>query len=131
MSTEIEIEGRVRMAFMAGLAGALGALSNHPVASAASPDMGDALDDAVRGFRHGARAMLEALAAGDVDDPYVAQMEKIIVEVMASYHALGTVLSTGWLDWLSRWRDESPRGFELLTKRLRMRTLSRKGIETV
>ena len=98
MGTKVETEGRARMAFMAGLSGALGALSDHLEASPAVPDVGDALDDSVRRFRHGARAVLEALAAGDVDDPYVAQMEKIIMEVMTSYRALGTELSTGRLD---------------------------------
>ena len=106
MSTKAATEGRTRTAFMAGLAGALGAPSDHPVASPTAPDVGDALDDAVRRFRHGARPVLEALAAGDVDDPYIARMEKIIMEAMTSYQALGTELSTGWLDWLSRWREE-------------------------
>ena len=65
MSTETEIEGRALMAFLAGLAGALGALADHATSQAAPPEVGNTLDDVVRGFQHGERAVRQALAAGD------------------------------------------------------------------
>ncbi len=106
MSIEAEIEGRALVAFLAGLAGALGALADHPTSSAAPPEVGDALDDVVRGFQHGERAVRQALAASDLADPYIEQAEKIISEVTASYQMLNTELSTWWSSWLSRQRDE-------------------------
>ncbi len=63
MSTETEIEGRALMVFMAGLAGALGALADHPTSQAAPPQLGDALDDLVRAFRHGEHNVRQALWA--------------------------------------------------------------------
>ena len=106
MSAETETEGRALMTFVAGLAGALGALADHATSQAAPREVGDTLDDVVRGFQHGERAVRQALAAGDLDDPYVAQMEKIITEVMGSDQALGTVLSRWWSRWLSDQRGE-------------------------
>ena len=106
MTSETEIEGRALMAFAAGLTRALGALADHATSQAAPLEVGDALDDVVRGFQHGERAVRQALAASDVADPYVAQMEKIIAEVMASYQALGTELSTWWSTWLSDQCDD-------------------------
>ena len=106
MSTETEIEGRALMAFLAGLAGALAALADHATSQAAPREVGDALEDVVRGFQHGERAVRQAMAASDVADPYVAQMEKIIMEVMASYQVLGPELSRWWSVWLSDQRAE-------------------------
>ena len=111
MSSEIEAEGEILRTVLADLGAALGVVADRPVASAAPPEVGNALDKTVRGFGHGgAYAVQRAMAASDLADPRVAQMEKIIGEVMADYQKLGSKLSVWWLDWLSRRRDELDRG---------------------
>ena len=109
--SEVEAEGEILMKFLAAFGGALGALANEPVASAAPPEVGDALDKAERGFGHGgAYAIRRALAARDLDDRHVAQMEKIISEVMNDYQKVGTKVSDWWCTWLLDRRVELARG---------------------
>ncbi len=110
MSRESKIRGHALMAVLSGLAGALGALTDHPVASAASSDVGDTLDQTVRGFEYGARAVRKMLTADAAADPFVAQMPKIIQEAMDDYQVFGTALSTWWSTCLSRRIEEFERG---------------------
>ena len=111
MSTETETEGRALMAFVAGLAGALGALADHPTSSAAPPQVADALDDAVRGLQHAERAVHQALnAEPQASDPWTRCLPKIMAEVTFSLQGLVTVLSTWFTSWWTRRLEELDRG---------------------
>ena len=104
--TEVEREGQDLASVLADLDRALGGTAHRTVSQVAPPRVGDALDKTVRGFEHGTRGVRNALAARELDDAFVAQMEKTITEVMGDYQKFGRWLSTWWLDWLSRYRDE-------------------------
>ncbi len=107
MSTETGIEGRTLMVFMAGLAGALGALADHPTSQAAPPQLGDALDDLVRAFRHGEHNVRQALdAEAHGTDPWARGLPKILAEVTASHQAFVAVLATREISWWTRHLDE-------------------------
>ncbi len=109
--TEAEQEGEILRTLLADLGAALGVVADRPVASAAPPEVGNALDKTVRGLGHGgAYAVQRAMVASDLADLHVSQMEKIIAEVMGDYQKFGSKLSVWWLDWLSRRRDELDRG---------------------
>ena len=111
MSTETEVEGRALMVFMAGLAGALGALADHPTSQAAPPQLGDSLDDLVRAFRHGEHNVRQALgAAAHGTDPWARRLPKILTEVTASHQAFVAVLATWETGWWTRRLDELYRG---------------------
>ncbi len=107
--TEVEREGQALASVLADLDRAMGGAAYRTVSKIAPPRMGDALDKTVRGFEHGARGVRNALAARELDDAFVAQMEKTITEVMDDYQKTGARLSTWWLDWLLRYRDELQR----------------------
>ena len=107
MITEAEIEGRALMVFMAGLAGALGALADHPTSQAAPPQLGDALDDSVRAFRHGEHNVRQALdAEAHGTDPWARCLPKMLAEVTASHQAFVAVLATWETSWWTRRLDE-------------------------
>ncbi len=110
MSAEIEIEGRVLMAFLAGRAGALAALADHATASAVPPQIGDALDDEVRGLRRAVEAVRQALDAdAHGADPWARCLPKILAEVTASHQAFVAVLATWETSWWTRRLDELQR----------------------
>ncbi len=107
MSTETEIEGRALMAFVAGLAGALGAVADHVTASAVSPQLSDALDELVRALRRDVEALHQGLnASGGPSDPWALGLPKILLEVAATLHAFAAVLATAELTWWTRRLDE-------------------------
>ncbi len=64
------------------------------------------------------------MAAGDAADPFVAQMPKIIREVMDDYQAFGTVLSTWRSTCLSRQLDELGRRQEAKPENLAEKELA-------
>ena len=111
MNGESETEGRALMTFLAGLASALGALADHPVSSTAPPEVGDALDDAVRGLQHAERAVDQALnAEPQASDPWTRCLPKILAEVTFSLQGLVTLLSTWFTSWWTRRLEELDRG---------------------
>ncbi len=107
MRTESETEGRALMVFMAGLAGALGALADHPTSQAAPPQLGDALDDLVWAFRHGEHNVRQALdAEAHGTDPWAECLPKILAEVTGSHQAFVAVPATWETSWWTRHLDE-------------------------
>ena len=107
--TEVEQENLALENLLAGLDRAMGNTAYRTVSQVAPPEVGDTLDRTVRGFEYGARAVRKMLAAVDAVDPFVAQMPKIIREVMDDYQAFGTALSTWWSTCLSRRIEELDR----------------------
>ena len=108
--TEVEQENLTLENLLAALDRAMGGVAYRTSSQVAPPKVGDALARTVRGFEHGARAVRKMMAAGDAADPFVAQMPKIIREVMDDYQAFGTALSTWWSTCLSRRIEELERG---------------------
>ena len=107
MITETEIEGRVLMAFVAGLAGALEALADHVTASGVPPQLGDALDDLVAALRRDVEALHQGLKTrGGRSDPWALGLAKILMEVAATHQAFAAVLATAELTWWTRRLDE-------------------------
>ncbi|MCH7793912.1 MAG: hypothetical protein IH900_02045 [Proteobacteria bacterium] len=110
MTGETETEGRALMVFMAGLAGAPGALADYPTSQAAPPQLGDALDDLLRAFRHGEHNVRQALdAEAHGTDPWARCFPKIVAEVTASHQAFVAVLATWEISWWTRRLDELDR----------------------
>lgn len=108
--TEVETEGLIWEAFVQELVWKLAALAKHPAANVVSPEVSDALDENIRGMARGLlRAIRKAIAASDVNDPFVAQWEKIMGEVLVSYQAFGPALIAECSTWLTRRRDELAR----------------------
>lgn len=108
--TEVEQEGQVLANLLADLDPALGGTAHRTASQVVPPRVGDALDRAARGFEYGARAVRKMLAVDAAADPFVAQMPKIIREVIDDYQAFGTALSTWWSTCLSRRLEELERG---------------------
>lgn len=108
--TEVEQENLALENLLAALDRAMGNVAYRTVSQVAPPEVGDILDRTVRGFEYGARAVRKMMAAGDAADPFVAQMPKIIREVIDDYQAFGTALSTWWSTCLSRRLEELDRG---------------------
>ena len=112
MTAGTKQEGRILMAFLAGLGGALGALAKHPTSSAAPPEVGDALDDAVRGIQHAERAVKEALDAEPIaSDPWTRCLPKILSEVTFSMQGFVTILTTWYTSWWTRRLSDRDSGF--------------------
>ena len=111
MSTDIEIEGRAFIVVLAGRAGPLVALADHATASAVPPQVGDALDDVVRGLRRAVEAARQALnAEARRTDPWVRCLPKILAEVTASHQGFVAVLTTWETSWWTRCLDDLPQG---------------------
>ena len=109
--TAVEQEGRALRDFVRELVWKLSALADHPTTNAVVPEVSDALDDYIRGMERGLlRAIRKAMVASDVNDPFVAQWEKIMGEVLVSYQTFGTALIASYSTWLSRRLDELYRG---------------------
>ncbi|MEE9250692.1 MAG: hypothetical protein V3U93_06135 [Alphaproteobacteria bacterium] len=108
--TEAEQENLALENLLAALDRKMGGVAYRTVSQVAPPEVGDTLDRTVRGFEYGARAVWKMLAAGDAADPFVAQMPKIIREVMDDYQAFGTALSRWWSTCLSRQIEGLERG---------------------
>ncbi len=107
MSTETEIEGRGLVAFVAGLAGALGAVADHVTASGVPPQLADALNELVRALRRDVEALHQGLKTkGGPSDPWVLGLPKILLEVAATLHGFAAVLVTAELTWWTRRLDE-------------------------
>ena len=103
MTHETKHEGRALVAFLAGLGTALRAVADHPTSSAAPPEVGDALDDAVRGIQHAERAVIEALDAEPTAlDPWTRCLPKILAEVTFSMQGFVAILSTWYTSWWTR-----------------------------
>ncbi len=107
MITETEIEGRGLVAFVAGLAAALGVVADHVTASGVPPQLGDALDDLVAALRRDVEALHQGLKTnGAPSDPWVLGLPKIRAEVVATQQAFVAVLATCELGWWTRRLDE-------------------------
>ncbi len=107
MSTETEIEGRGLVAFVAGLAGALGAVADHVTASGVPPQLADALDELVRALRRDVEALHQGLKTkGGPSDPWALGLPKILLKVAATHHAFAAILATAELTWWTRRLDE-------------------------
>ena len=108
--TEVEQENLALENLLAVLDRAMGNVAYRTVCQVAPPEVGDTLDQTVRGFEYGARAVRKMLAADAAADPFVAQMRKIIRKAMDDYQAFGTALSTWWSTCLSHRIEELERG---------------------
>ena len=107
MSTETETEGRGLVAFVAGYAGALGALADHVTASAVSPQLSDTLDELVGALRRDVEALHQGLKTNGLpSDPWALGLPKILLEVAATHQAFVAVLATAELTWWTRRLDE-------------------------
>ena len=107
MTSETEIEGRGLVAFVAGYAGALGALADHVTASVVAPQLSDALDELVRALRRDVEALHQGLKTkGGPSDPWALGLPKILLEVAATHQAFAAVLATAELTWWTRRLDE-------------------------
>ena len=111
MSIETETEGRGLVAFVAGYAGALGALADHVTASAVAPQLSDTLDELVRALRRDVEALHQGLKTNGLpSDPWAMSLPKILAEVTATHHAFAAVLATAELSWWTRRLGELNRG---------------------
>ena len=108
--TEVEQENFILENLLAALDRAMGNVAYRTVSQVAPLEVGDTLDRTVQGFEYGARAVRKVMAASDATDPFVAQMTKIIREVIDDYQAFGTALSTWRSTCLSRRLEELDRG---------------------
>ena len=108
--TEVEQAGLALENFLAILTLQQRDAADHPAASAVSPQLGNALDRALHGTGQGLLRMVRrALAADDVDDPFIAQREKIMNDVNVSYERLSLALISECSTWLSRRIEELER----------------------
>ena len=107
MSTETEIDGRGLMTFVAGCAGALGAVSKHVTASVVDPQLSDVLDEAVGALERNVEALQQGLKTNGLpSDPWALGLPKILAEVTATLQAFVAVLATAELTWWTRRLDE-------------------------
>ncbi len=110
MIAESDAEGRALLVFMAGLAGALGALADYPTSAAAPAEVGDTLDDLVKAFRQGEHNVFEALKAdAHLTDPWARSMPKVIAEVAGTHGAFVAVLAAWENAWWTRRIEELDR----------------------
>ncbi len=108
--TEVEQDGLALEGLLVILVRNAGNAARHPAASAVSPQLGDALDSELHATEQGLLRMVRrALAADDVDDPFIEQREKIMNDVKVSYERLSLALISECSSWLSRRIEELER----------------------